>query len=49
MMAARRWVGRRFSDEERLRAFQRILEGVAYVDVTSRQLDSGFLVSLAQA
>jgi len=33
MMAARRWEGRRFSDGERFLAFQRILEGVAYVDI----------------
>ena len=32
-MTARRWQGRRFSDEERMLAFQRILEGVSYADI----------------
>ena len=32
-MTARRWQGRRFSDEERMLAFQRIPEGVAYADI----------------
>ena len=35
MMAARRWRGRRFSDAERMLAFQRILEGVSYVDIAA--------------
>ena len=33
MMAARRWYGRRFSDAERMPAFQRILEGASVVDI----------------
>ena len=35
MVASKRWEGRRFSDEERWLAFQRILEGVSYVDIAS--------------
>jgi predicted transcriptional regulator len=35
MMAARRWRGRRFSDAERMLAFQWILEGVSYVDIAA--------------
>jgi len=35
MMAGRRWKGRRFSDEERRLAFQRIVEGVAFYDAPS--------------
>jgi hypothetical protein len=35
MVAAKRWEGRRFSDEELRLAFQRILEGVSYVDTAS--------------
>ena len=35
MVAAKRWEGRRFSDDELRLAFRRILEGVSYVDIAS--------------
>lgn len=38
MERPRRWGGRRFSNEERMLAYRRILEGAAYVEI-AEELD----------